>query len=123
MLTGELPFGKRTGPEVVFKVLGGVRPTKPTNALKLGLSDNVWELLEGCWRPERQLRPSVRDVLGCIKSAASTCGTLPPVGGVARRRTDPDSLFNKFGMYLSQSPGDVEFIKCCRSTVPGNDAR
>ena len=97
MLTGTLPFGKQTGPEVVFKVLDGVRPSKPTDALKLGLSDEVWKLLEDCWQTERQRRPPVKDVLARVKSAASTCGTLLPVGGVAQRQEEPDSTFTKFG--------------------------
>ena len=82
-------------------VLGGARPSKPTNALELGLSDKVWKLLEDCWQSERRLRPSARDVLGRVKSAASTCGMLPPVGSVAQRHEDPDSAFSKFGTSLS----------------------
>ena len=97
VLTGMIPFGKKTGPEVVIKVLGGVRPSKPSDALGLGLSDEVWELLEGCWHTKHELRPLVRDVLICVRSAASACGILSPVGGVVQRYEDPDSGFNKFG--------------------------
>lgn len=82
-------------------VLRGARPPKPTNALELGLSDEVWELLEDCWQTERQLRPSAKDVLGRVKLAASACGTLSPVGGVARRYEDLDSTLAKFGTFLS----------------------
>lgn len=94
VLTGTLPFGKQT--EVVFKVLKGVRPSKPTNAMELGLCDKVWKLLEDCWQAKRELRPLVKNVLGCIKSAASACGILSPVGGVTQRQEDLDSGFNKF---------------------------
>ena len=100
LLTGQLPFSEPIGPEVVFQILKGVRPTKPSNATELGLSDGVWKLLEDCWQTDRQLRPSVKDVLDRVKSTALTCGTLPPVGGVAQCRADPDSMFNKFGMSL-----------------------
>ena len=117
VLTGTLPFGKRTGPEVMFQLLGGVRPSKPKNALELGLSDEVWKLLEDCWQTDRQLRPPVNDVLGHVRSAASACGTLPPVWGVARRDRDPASDFAKFGESLAQLPSDVKFIRCRRSTV------
>lgn len=101
VLTGKTPFSERTGHEATFQVLKGVRPTKPTNASNLGLSDIVWELLEGCWQTDRQRRPSVRDVLSRVKSAALACGVLPAVGGVVQRRDDQDSLFTKFGMPLS----------------------
>jgi hypothetical protein len=85
--------------EVVFKVLGGGKPSRPANALELGLSDKVWKLLEECWRAER-VSAIGKDVLGRVKAAASVCGTLPPVGGVPQRYEDPDSDFNKFGRSL-----------------------
>ncbi|KAF9648265.1 kinase-like protein [Thelephora ganbajun] len=111
VLTGTLPFGKLSGSEVVFKVLGGDKPSKPANALELGLFDKVWKLLEGCWQTERTLRPSVKDVLGRIKAAASVCGTLSPVGGVPQRYEDPDSDFTKFDqLFLGTTFGDEEFV-------------
>lgn len=48
VLTGAQPFSKLSVAEVVFKVLGGGKLLKPANVLELGLSDNVWKLLEGC---------------------------------------------------------------------------
>ena len=91
MLTGTTPFGKQTGIEVAIKVLGGVRPPKPTNALDLGLSDKVWTLLEDCWQIERERRPPVQEVLVYVKSSALGCGILSPVGGVVQRHEEPDS--------------------------------
>lgn len=84
---------------MVFKVLGGVKPPKPTNAPELGLSDGVWKLLEDCWQTERQLRPPVDNVLGRVKSAASACGTLSSVGGATQGNEDPE--FSKCGASLS----------------------
>ena len=79
----------------------GEKPTKPTNALELGLSDEVWSLLEGCWQADRTLRPSIEDVSGRINAAASVRGMLSPVGSVPLRHEDPDSEFNKFdGLFL-----------------------
>ena len=100
VLTGTVPFGRKTGPEVVFQVLEGVRPSKPTNAQKLGLSGQVWKLLEDGWQQARELRPSVKDVLSRLRLAASTCGRLAPLGGVAKRQEEPDSDFSKFGTLL-----------------------
>jgi len=120
VLTGTPPFGKLPMPEVVSKVLEGERPTKPANALELGLSDEVWKLLEDCWQTQRELRPSVKDVLDRVKGAASVCGTLPPVESVPERYEDPESDFSKFGRSLSHSPSDVEFIGLCRPIIPWN---
>ena len=108
VLTGTLPFGKRPGWEVVFKVVEGTRPTKPENASQLGLSGKVWTLLEECWQTDRELRPSVRDVLGRVKSAASSCGTLPSVGYAAQRPEEPDSDLHDYCMSHPSSSRDVE---------------
>jgi hypothetical protein len=123
VLTGTLPFGEQTGPEVVAQVLEGARPSKPMNALDLGLSDVVWKLLEDCWQKEPHLRPPVEDFLSRVKSAASVCGTLSPVGGFPQRNEDPDSDLMKFGAFLYYSHGNVKLIRRCRSTVPRNDPR
>ncbi|KAF9781364.1 kinase-like domain-containing protein [Thelephora terrestris] len=96
VLTGTLPYGKRTGPEVVFQVMGGVKPPKPLNALEIGLSDELWELLDKCWQTKRQLRPQVNDVLSRVKSAASACGNLSPVGDATQRQEVSDSNFTEF---------------------------
>ncbi|KAF9781372.1 kinase-like domain-containing protein [Thelephora terrestris] len=109
VLTGTFPFGKKTGPEVVFQVMEGVKPPKPSNALELGLSKELWELLEECWQTKRQLRPQVKDVLSRVKSAASACGTLSPVA--KQRQKDPNLDFTKFDqLFLEMTDGDQERV-------------
>ena len=108
---------------MVFKVLGGEKPTKPANALELGLSDKIWKLLEDCWQSDRTLRPSIKDVLGRVRMGASVCGILSSVGGVTQRHEDPDSDFAKFGKSLPHSPSEAEFTGLCRSIVPRNALR
>jgi len=90
-----------SGPEVVFKVLVGERPSKPANALELGLSDEVWKLLEDCWKTDRFSRPSVRDVSDRVKRAASVCGILSSVRDAPQQYEDSDSDFGEFGGLLS----------------------
>ena len=114
MLTGTLPFGKLTGPEVIIKVHGGGSPPRPAGAPELGLTDKVWELLEGCWKSDRMARPSVKDVLSRVKAAASICGTLSPVGGALPQLDDPESEINKFGRSFPHLSSDVEFLGLCR---------
>lgn len=121
VLTGTPPFGKLPMPEVVSRVLEGERPIKPVNATELGLSDEVWKLLEDCWQPQRALRPSVKDVLDRVRGAALVYGTLPPVGDVPQHYEDPESDFSKFGRSLFHSSNDVGFMGLCRSIVPRSD--
>ncbi|KAF9781293.1 kinase-like domain-containing protein [Thelephora terrestris] len=119
VLTGTLPFGEQTGPEVVAQVLEGARPSKPMNALDLGLSDVVWKLLEDCWQKEPHLRPPVEDFLSRVKSAASVCGTLSPVGGFPQRNEDPDSDLMKFDqLFLGMTHDESEAI----ARLPSHDS-
>ena len=100
MLTGTVPFGKLSGTEVAIKVIEGERPSKPANALKLGLSDKVWKLLEECWQAERTIRPLVKDVLSRVKAAALGGGILSPTGSISERYEGPLSAFNEYGRSL-----------------------
>ena len=88
---------------MVFKVFGGERPSKPANALELGLSREVWKLLEDCWKTNRTSRLSIKDVSDRVTAAASACGILSTVGGIPRRYEDPDSDFTTFGGSLLRS--------------------
>ena len=102
------PFGKLSGSEVVFKVLAKGRPSKPANALEIGLSDNVWKLLEDSWQTERTLRPPIIEVLDRVRAAAAVCGTLSPVGDFAPQGYEaPQSTFYKFGKSHPHSSSDV----------------
>jgi hypothetical protein len=122
VLTGTLPFGKLLESEIVFKVLGGEKPSRPANAPELGLSDQVWGLLEKCWRIQSRCRPPVKYVLGHIKAAASVCGTLPPVGGVPQRYEVPESGFPlAMGIEpdaLPRSEGSAQENEATTSNIP-----
>lgn len=86
--------------EVVYRVLRGEQPSKPTNALELGLSDRVWKLLEDCWQTDRTSRPSIKDASTHFRAAASACGILPSVGGIPQQHEDSGSDFGEFGKSL-----------------------
>ena len=117
VLTGKLPFGKISGSEVVFKVVGGGKPSRPADSLELGLSDDVWELLEDCWKTVHTSRPSIEGVLPRVKAAAFACGILSPVGGIPQRYEDPDSDFAKFGGSLPRLLSNTELMRFCRPII------
>jgi len=108
VLTGTQPFGKLSMSEVVFKVLGGENPPKPTNAPELGLSDSIWKFLEDCWQTERTRRPLVKEVSGYVTAAASVCGMLSSVGGIPQQCEDPETDFTNFGRLPPQSSINVK---------------
>lgn len=130
MLTGTPPFAKLSTSEVLTKVLGGERPLKPPNAPELGLSDKVWKLVEDCWQAGRTLRPSVKDILGCVKAAAWACGPLSSVGGAPETHEGADTCFSNFGepplpsharRALTPRGADGEDTGACYKHIPEPD--
>ena len=52
-------------------IVNGTRPTKPRNSQMIGLSDPLWDLLQGCWNGERSRRPRMKDVEVQVSNAAA----------------------------------------------------
>jgi hypothetical protein len=61
-ISGSLPFHKHTDLTVFVKVLAGERP--PRGA---GFAEGLWKMLELCWKPQPNSRPSIEDVLRCLE--------------------------------------------------------
>ena len=101
----------------MLKVLGGDRPSKPGNAPDLGLSDDIWKMLEDCWEEKRELRPPVKHVLSRVKSAARTCGILSVVMNTSEGYTEPDPglRLKMFGMSVLLPLGNIESTGLCRT--------
>ena len=70
MLTGAPPFASRQKPELACEVvLGGKRPPRPNNSENLGITNEIWDLLELCWRKDASLRPTANHVVRCLEVA------------------------------------------------------
>ena len=65
--TGNLPFHKYADFIVIPKVLEGVRPPRGAN-----FTGDLWEMLEQCWAPEPNNRPSIEYVLQCLEIASDS---------------------------------------------------
>ena len=63
VLSGRAPFSGRPGPEVVFLVLQGNRPKKLQGSEAELFTDEIWEMLELCWKYQPGDRLTARDVL------------------------------------------------------------
>ena len=82
-ITGNLPFHKHADFAVIRKVLQGERP--PRGA---GLTKYLWGMLEQCWAPQPNNRPSIEVVLQCLETVSAL--QEPPSPGVDEE-TDEDS--------------------------------
>ena len=109
VLTGT--FDRRSRSEVALEVPVRTRSNKPRSASELGLSDELRKPLEDCWKTERKLQPSVKNVLDNVKSAASTCYAVPSVVGAAQLREYTYLDLNDSGMPLPASSGDMEPVQ------------
>lgn len=70
MLTGAPPFANRKKSEVAFNVaIEGKRPPRPNNSENLGITNDIWKLLELCWSKSPSSRPEVSRVAGHLKGA------------------------------------------------------
>ena len=70
MLTGAPPFASRQKSELACQVvLRGERPHRPKNSESLGITDEIWGLLELCWAKEASSRPAADHVVRCLEGA------------------------------------------------------
>ncbi|KAF9791978.1 kinase-like domain-containing protein, partial [Thelephora terrestris] len=64
ILCGAVPFEEiPAGYQVVDAILRGRRPEKPEGAARLGFKDELWTIVEQCWRENRDERPRVEEIL------------------------------------------------------------
>jgi hypothetical protein len=73
VLTRRVPFYRYTDFAIVGRVIKGERPERPQESEgAVGFTDAVWEVLELCWKSLPRERPSIEDVLKCMKKAATS---------------------------------------------------
>jgi len=71
VLSGSVPFVRyRESAVVKFKVLRGERPERPQGVEGDWFTDEVWSILERCWKHEPSDRPSIDCVLQCSEEAS-----------------------------------------------------
>ena len=63
VLTGEAPFPHYDTWRAILKVLEGEHPERPQCVGGFLFPDTVWKMLEQCWSPQPEFRPTVEAVL------------------------------------------------------------
>ena len=69
VLSGQPPFSQCSAPIVIHKVMEGERPGRPSGTQAGWFVDNLWGILELCWKPQPLDRPSLKALLQCLESA------------------------------------------------------
>ena len=63
VFTGRIPFEEQKNEAVVLRILRGGRPEMPENCQAVGLTDEMWKLLESCWQQNPRKRPVMEEVV------------------------------------------------------------
>jgi len=88
VFTGAPPFEGRTPAKAAYDIFRGDRPEMPGNAQAVGLTAEMWELLEKCWHQNPENRPTMGEVVriwrtfvgdGDDGSVVSECVQVTPV--------------------------------------------
>ena len=56
---------------VVVTILDGGRPPKPEGAARLGFNNELWMMVERCWKEDRAERPNAEEILTCLNNATA----------------------------------------------------
>ena len=89
VLSGLLPFHRQQGdPVVAKKVLDGERPERPQRGEGRWFNDEIWDLLERCWKHEPSDRPSAQDVFECLDMASKEWESFSPLA-MSQQGVDP----------------------------------
>lgn len=66
VLSGRVPFPKCPAPVIIRKVMDGERPGRPQGARGTWFTDDLWGMLEHCWKPQPRERPGLKTILHCL---------------------------------------------------------
>ena len=72
VLSGHLPFYQFANRVISGKILRGDRPERPQGIEGVWFTDEIWEILVSCWTAQPEIRPSIEDVLQCLRRASGS---------------------------------------------------
>jgi serine/threonine protein kinase len=94
-ISGNLPFHEDTDLTVFVKVLEGERPLRGA-----GFRNDLWRMLERCWKSRPSDRPTIEDVLRCLEMFSKLSERPSPEAdeGMERDGVDWDSTNGSSGV-------------------------
>jgi len=79
VLSGQKPYAPYKGPVVIRKVLDGERPGRPQGAEGKLFTDDMWRVVQLCWKPQPGDRTTAKAVLRGLKGDSSSLRSLSNV--------------------------------------------
>ena len=93
IISGNLPFHEHADLAVFVKVLKGDRPTR-----RARFTNDLWKMLESCWTPQPNDRPSIGDVLRCLEAVSISSEGPLGVDEETEGYSDQDSGSSSFSV-------------------------
>lgn len=96
VLSEQVPFAPREGTAITSNIVDGERPGRPQGGEGVRFTDGLWWMLEDCWKPQPDDRPSLDIVLGCLQDGGKLLAQLRrgnPKGGWASRLLNTLKVF------------------------------
>ena len=78
VLSGKPPFPNYGSLVVMKKITEGERPGRPQGREEIWFTSNLWEILEQCWSPHPESRPTINTILQCLEQGSMDWQPLPP---------------------------------------------
>ncbi|KZT74066.1 kinase-like protein, partial [Daedalea quercina L-15889] len=76
VFAGKVPFTEaRNDGAVIRRILNGDRPQRLLETTSLGLSDNVWSMMDKCWSADPRMRLSVSQVIAILENEWHQCSS------------------------------------------------
>ncbi|KAF9646908.1 kinase-like protein, partial [Thelephora ganbajun] len=66
--TGAVPFSGKSSTAVIYDIINGVRPSRPTHPT---FTEDLWTLTQRCWDHNPHLRPEASEILQILLTPAS----------------------------------------------------
>ena len=63
VLSGQMPFAPHPNTVITLKIMRGERPRRPQGEEGTLFTDDIWEVLDLCWKPQPHERISSKAVL------------------------------------------------------------
>ena len=90
VLSGQPPFAGHRDPEIVLMVVGGKRPERPQGDAGELFTDEIWNMLELCWKQRPSDRPTAKHVLMALRGDLSVSWPPSDMDGEADTDTDDE---------------------------------
>jgi len=111
VLSVQVPFAQYNRAILVLRdVLDDKRPSRPEGTQREWFTDELWEMLERCWRRQPSDRPSLSDILECLQGGGRS--SWPPSYVDGDVETDVNTTTGDSGMRSLFYPMFVVVYPC-----------